>query len=202
MNSDSEENWDKAFLFFEKRIKTRYLNPIKRIQCMNRNIGEGFAIVNLQCSLIETIESFYNGWIYKYPDYLKKEELAFCPWDSTKKISSEAIFISFFKERELFKNGIEGHDFYIRIRCGLLHETQTKGGWIIKRKSLNKDVFYEQVGNRKIIYRNNFQKALEKVIQEYKMAIIKGGAYDELNRVELRENFKAKFEHICEISKP
>src|SRR5665647_743619 len=69
LNSDKNENWDKAFNFFEKRITTRYLNPIHEILNMDLNTGEGFAVVNLQCSLIETIESFQEGWIFHKNKY-------------------------------------------------------------------------------------------------------------------------------------
>ena len=61
LNSEKDENWGLAFHFFEERMRTRYLNPINAILKMPDNLGEGFAVVNLQCSLIETIESFING---------------------------------------------------------------------------------------------------------------------------------------------
>src|SRR5690554_5927070 len=109
-------DWCEAFSFFEERVKTRYLFPIKCIQNMNVNIGEGFAMVNLQCSLIETIESFYNGWIYQYkePKYLKNGEQAFCSWDNNK-VNNEKIFVSFFKHREPFKGKIDGSEFFIKV---------------------------------------------------------------------------------------
>ena len=196
-------DWCEAFSFFEKRIETRYLNPIRCIQNMNLNIGEGFAMVNLQCSLIETIESFYNGWIYQYkePKYLKNGEQAFCSWDNNK-VNNERIFVSFFKHREPFKGEIDGSEFFIKVRCGLLHETQTKKGWVIKAKNDDLNCFFKfkKEKNKKIIYRNNFQNALLKVIQQYRSAIVNGQKYGEIPVKDLRENFKAKFNRICEIS--
>ena len=64
LKPEENENWDNAFHFFEERIRTRYLEPIQSILDMERYEGEGFAAVSLQCSLIETIESFINGWVY------------------------------------------------------------------------------------------------------------------------------------------
>ena len=61
LKCDSYDDWSIAFQYFEERIKTRYINPIKSILDIGYNLGEGFAVVNLQCSLIETIESFING---------------------------------------------------------------------------------------------------------------------------------------------
>ncbi|OBX24707.1 hypothetical protein A9996_13900 [Gelidibacter algens] len=64
LKPEENENWGNAFHFFEERIRTRYLEPIQSILDMEKYEGEGFAVVNLQCSLIETIESFINGWVY------------------------------------------------------------------------------------------------------------------------------------------
>ncbi|SHI60853.1 hypothetical protein SAMN04488096_10315 [Mesonia phycicola] len=64
LKPEKNENWGNAFHFFEERIRTRYLEPIQAILEIEKYNGEGFAAINLQCSLIETIESFINGWVY------------------------------------------------------------------------------------------------------------------------------------------
>lgn len=194
------QDWEDAFSFFNDRITTRYLNPIKEILEMNQSTGEGFAAVNLQCSLIETIESFYNGWIYEYSGDRKKSNYR-KPNGGLIDIDNRGIFISFFNNREPFVGLINGSDFYQNIRCGLLHETQTKYGWVIKKKHLNENIFFENIDEEKIIYRNNFQKAIEVVIEKYKRAVVDKEAFGELSVFELRENFKAKFDHICNISR-
>ena len=73
LKPEENKNWGNAFHFFEERIRTRYLEPIQSILDMEKYEGEGFAIVNLQCSLIETIESFINGWIYNQKENKDKE---------------------------------------------------------------------------------------------------------------------------------
>jgi len=209
-----EIDWCKAFKFFEIRIKTRYLDPIKRIQKMNRNIGEGFAMVNLQCSLIETIESFYNGWVYQHEKeeaivdgktIQKKKGYYYCKVEGDPKINfyNQNIFVDFFKSRSPFKTKIiDGESFYKDVRCTLLHETQTKNGWIIRKKNSDENKFYEVEGQTKIIYRNNFQYALKKVIERYKKEITTGEGLEKNELKDLRENFLAKFNRICEISLP
>jgi predicted nuclease of restriction endonuclease-like (RecB) superfamily len=97
-------DWSGAFTFFEKRIETRYLNPIKCIQNMSLNIGEGFAMVNLQCSLIETIESFYNGWVYNNNKFYKNGEIIKCPLTKNN-LRVGDVFISFFKNEPTLKSG-------------------------------------------------------------------------------------------------
>lgn len=197
LDCSSNENWESAFAFFQQRITTRYLIPIKAILVLKLNTGEGFSVVNLQCSLIETIECFYNGWLYR-KEKTEKKLNGF--YDRTisgapkKEFGNQDIFINFFRERSPFKElkKIDGEDFYINIRCGLLHETQTKNGWVINEDKTH-HLIYDEVGENKIIYRSNFQKALEKIIDDYKNLIINGG---ETNKI-YRENFVAKFDHIC-----
>lgn len=191
LNYNKKENWGNAFNFFEQRITTRYLKPIHEILGMNLNTGEGFAVVNLQCSLIETIESFYNGWLYKFPFFYQKDGI------TKLSMSNKKVFESFFSIREPFKSLDIPSSFYSDVRCGLLHETQTKNKWIIRDRHNDKFYEKEEDGNKIIIYRTNFQTALEKVIDDYKQTIIEGGKESK----DYRENFIAKFDHICSESK-
>lgn len=201
LSCENDGNWGLAFYFFEERIRTRYINPIKSILEIGDNLGEGFAVVNLQCSLIETIESFINGWEFKSEPYGwyningKKDKL---------KIKNLDIFESFFDKRKPFKDyeeKIDGKLFYQDVRCGLLHETQTKNNWKIKASTTNNKA-YELDNNYKIIYRENFQIDLEKLIVLYKISIVTGVEFDGISACELRENFIAKFNHICTESMP
>lgn len=203
LDCGKDENWDLAFHFFEERIRTRYINPIKAILAIEDNLGEGFAVLNLQCSLIETIESFINGW--KYDNKTNS-------WFTTKEkkidLSSKKIFESFFDKRNLFNDNnnskIDGENFYRYVRCGLLHESQTKDNWKIRCNTSNNNVFYDKITkegtDEKIIYRANFQKALEKLILDYEESIVNGVGlveFSEFNKEQLRNNFSDKFNHIC-----
>lgn len=185
---DSNEKWSLAFYFFEERIRTRYLNPIEAILKMDDNLGEGFAVVNLQCSLIEMIECFINGLIFNYPNFIK-------PSGAIYNKGSKSVFESFFKERKPFCGlDIDGLDFYKSVRCGLLHETQTKNGWIIRAEGIDKSI------ENKIIFRNNFQRELEDLIIDYKSSIVEGKKLNNIESIELRKNFISKFNHICKES--
>lgn len=178
-----QENWGTAFNFFEQRITTRYLNPIKAILDMDLRTGEGFAVVNLQCSLIETIECFYRGWCHiEYKKYIDSDGAKISK-------SNVEIFKLFFLNREPFKiKEIDGSDFCNNVRNALLHETQTKCNWKIKSGNVE---IYEKVEVNKIIYREAFQRGIETLISNYKNEIIQG------NDDKLRKNFIAKFNHIC-----
>ena len=147
LNCLSNNNWSDAFQYFEERIKTRYINPIKSILEIGDNLGEGFAVVNLQCSLIETIESFINGCNSEYNSRKRKTQ-----WKKGVTIifnSNKEIFISFFNNRTPFKElNIDGGLFYQDVRCGLLHETQTKNNWKIKCDTAESGLAYQEINNR------------------------------------------------------
>ena len=205
LNCGNDNNWGRAFYFFEERIRTRYINPIKSILEIGDNLGEGFAVVNLQCSLIETIESFINGCNSEYNTKIRKTQ-----WKKGFTIifnSNKEIFISFFNNRTPFKElNIDGGLFYQDVRCGLLHETQTKNNWKIKCDTAESGLAYQEINNRniveKIIHRENFQIYLEKLIARYRISIITRADFDGIPACELRENFIAKFSHICTVSIP
>lgn len=214
LNIASDDNWTEVFKHFEERIRTRYLNPIKAILEIGDDIGEGFAIVNLQCSLIETIESFINGWIYFNEGIKGNLKGWFKNKISTdtklKEINNnEYIFVSFFNNHEFFR-GINGSEFYFCVRCSLLHETQTKKNWKIRLDTKRTKKNYVDQEGEKIIYRENFQRDLEATVENYKNAITKsenssGDKIQDYNGImieQLRENFIAKLNHICTESMP
>jgi hypothetical protein len=102
----TEEDWEKAVEIFLDRIQTRYLEHIDRI------IGHhtsGFAVLALDCTLIETLEQFRRG---------KRK---------TPSKKGEAYFVAFLTGTSFRKHF--GEDtakmFYRQIRCGLLHQTET-----------------------------------------------------------------------------
>lgn len=191
----SNENWEKIFAFFKERIRTRYINPINVILKMSDKSGEGFAVVNLQCSMIEMIESFINGWVY-----IHKPRGWYRNNQKSEVINNSCIFKSFFSNRFIKNLKIDGGDFYDSVRCGLLHETQTKNNWKIKLDTEKTGLSYEEKDGFKIIYRENFQRDLEILIKQYETAIINGEEFCKINPLELRENFISKFNHICKES--
>jgi hypothetical protein len=93
------------------RLTERYVNPV-----VNAEARHGFAMMALACLLIETIQCFREG-------------LA----QSGRK--GRKVFIRYFADE---RNGlkevkIEGGLFYRDIRCGILHQGETYGGWRVSR---------------------------------------------------------------------
>lgn len=176
--------WPSAFNdYFIQRLNLRYLEPIRVIQENLAFQGEGFSIVAIQCSLIEFLESTAEGTTYRWlPRGQSPGQYEYS--------SSRDIFVAFLSTRSPFSNTFgkdAAHDFYANVRCGLLHEARTKNGWKILAKSPNDTI--ADVKER-IVYRNNFQKAILEYIDSYGVAILSDDA--------LQQAFIRKFDSLCE----
>jgi hypothetical protein len=176
--------WQKAFVdYFQERLRLRYLNPIRVLQDNGTFQGEGFSILIIQCSLIEFLESTVRGLTYRYlhrGDVLGRYEYS----------ASGALFAHFLCQRQPFAGQFDqelADDFYLGIRCGLLHEARTKNGWRVWAIGPPGHVVDRF---KKIVYRDNFQKALDEFIAWYGAALPSDAA--------LQAAFIRKFESLCE----
>jgi hypothetical protein len=99
-----------AALIYE-RLSERYILPVKS------GAKNGFAMMACACLLIETLESFWNGW---------KTSDGAGP--------GEPVFKSYFGRTERFRDFEKyASSFYRDVRSGILHQGETKGGWRITR---------------------------------------------------------------------
>lgn len=165
--------------FYYDRLKTRYLDPINAVKKMRRFKGEGFAIVAIQCSLIEFLESCLLGKNYKHRNPAPPHEYN----------DSRGVFTSFLTKHRPFKRRFDdalANDFYGSVRCGVLHEARTKGTWIIKAKSKLSLIVNPK---RPILYRDDFQEAIIEFIENYRRDVPKDFG--------LRDAFIRKFDHLC-----
>jgi hypothetical protein len=93
------------------RLVERYVEPIEASTAKH-----GFASVALGCLLIETLQSFREG----------------C---SDTRGESSKMFKNFFGQNHQFKRLAPRHSkFYHAVRCGLLHQGETRQGWTIVRR--------------------------------------------------------------------
>jgi hypothetical protein len=166
--------------FFRDRIDSRYLQPIACIQQLGNQEGEGFAMVTIQCALIEFLESTMQGKRYRYAP---TQNLG--PFEYNR---SGAVFRSFLLNRHPFSGTFTAtlaEDFYANVRCALLHEAQTKNGWYIRAASDNVIVDVQT----KVLFRDNFHSALLDLIETYEQGV--------LESVALKEAFIRKFDHLA-----
>lgn len=177
--------WREAFDdYFHARLLLRYLNPIKVLQENGTFQGEGFSIVAIHCTLIEFLESTVQGRIYRYR---RPSDPPLGPHEYS---NSGDLFISFLSGRQPFAKDFDNllaRDFYEGVRCGLLHEARTKGGWTIWAKSPAANIVSAAP---KIVYRDNFHAALLEFIEWYKGALPSNRA--------LQEAFIRKFDSLCQ----
>ena len=174
--------WREAFSdYFETRINLRYLSPIKVLQGTGTLQGESFSIVSILCCLIEFLESTARDSNYRYlnlGETLQAHEY----------LKSQNLIVEFLQIREPFSatfDATSAQDFYVGVRCGLLHEARTTNGWRILEEGPNG--ILADVANR-ILYRNNFQEAL----LEYK---VYGKTLEDDQQ--LQQGFIRKFDHLC-----
>jgi hypothetical protein len=176
--------WEMAFAeYFHRRLSARYLDPIKVLQDNGTFQGEGFSIAAIQCSLIEFLESTLQGKSYR----LLRGGPPLGPHEYSR---SGDMFESFFVNRAPFNtefNAATAHDFYEGVRCGLLHEARTKNGWVIWAKHGSRII--DATGAQKILYRDDFQKAILAFVEWYKNSLP--------SSVALQEAFLRKFDSLC-----
>lgn len=176
--------WRKAFTdFFWGRIQSRYFDPISKLKEHDSYDGYGFAIMALLCSLIEFLESTYQGTKYRN---CKDRELQPNEYNRSKQ-----YFVNFLTTKRPFSEKFSNSDaseFYSAIRCGLIHEASTKNGWKIWAKSgSGGDIISQQA---KTVYRDDFEIALKTYIKAYgnELALDRG----------LQVAFIRKYDGLCE----
>jgi hypothetical protein len=188
------EPWATAFRdFFLERLRTRYFAPIdilRKRESHRRNgqnawQGEGFAIVALQCSLIEFLGSTLEGSHYKFRRN-KNIPLGNYEYDDSKD-----LFVRFLTTAPPFKAVFTkalAQDFYANVRCGLLHEARTKNRWTILAIPTTGPCVDAKT---KIIYRDDLQDAFIAFTEWYGAELPKNKGY--------QEAFLRKFESLCEV---
>ena len=112
--------WAHILVAFKSRIEERFLHPIRELERYDKAeflpMRPGFAILALDCLLIDTIQSFREGRI------------------STGEISPAASFKNFMRGSLAFKSftGRDRDDFYGYVRSGLLHNGETRRNWKVR----------------------------------------------------------------------
>jgi hypothetical protein len=129
--------------FIKERFEERYIRPLEGIGKQEKH---GFCIMAISCLMIEALQSFRRGW--------KK---------TSAKGMGESAFCSFFDECDRFKEfrGY-GPEFYKNVRCGILHQAETTGGWRIRR---NLPVLFD--AQKKQIDATKFHKQLQAYLYDY-----------------------------------
>lgn len=148
---------DKAAIgsFLWNRFDERYFAPFKPLTISERN---GFMIMATCCLVIEALEAFRQGW----ESSEGRSQLAFCSF-----LDREAEF-------HVFKGYAQ--PFYKHVRCGILHQAETTGGWTITL--MPGRPMFDAAELR--IQADEFYGALGRSLKSYADAITKSTPTDEI----------------------
>lgn len=160
---EKNEEIEGVVSFFKERITERYIQPFNG----NKN-KNGFIMMASACLMIEALESYWQGW-KKSPN----SSLAFC---------------QFFSRNPRFDD-IRGltQEFYANIRCGIMHQGETTGGWHIRR---DQGKLFE--ASTKTIDATVFLKEMESVLEDY-CAALRTKPWNS----EIWLKFRKKMNNIC-----
>lgn len=180
--------WNVAYEeFYRVRINTRYLAPIASIQRHELKKGEGFAIVAVFCTLVEFLESCERGINFRF---LTRGAALLA--NEYSQAQAGDLFKAFLQDRTPFNTLVPRHlvdGFYRDVRCGLVHEARTKGGWKISSQKSSGQLVSESPGTL-TLFRTAIVPSLEEYFDDYRVRL---GA-----KAETQNAFIRKFDHLCQ----
>jgi len=168
LDTHDEADWLKAVNIVEDRIKGRFVRWIDSIVVERFS---GFAVVALDCLLIETLIGFMTGEPSRGPDALL-----------TKKVGNDEL--KFTEE--------QAQQFRESVRNGVIHDAETRSGWIIRPGKPDGQILTINGGSI-ALNRDAFHSALKRELQVWLGKLRSGD--DEM----LRKNMKKRMEQIIEI---
>lgn len=141
--SEGERSKDKIAEFFRERVRERYIEPVIALNADEKN---GFAIMALSCLLLEAYETFRQGW-------------------RSSDGKSKKVFGYFFNREDLFLDFRPyAEEFWKNIRCGILHQGETTGGWQITRE--NREPLFDS--SSRTVHATKFHALIADVIDKYR----------------------------------
>ena len=194
------ETWELVIHLFEKRVQSKFVEPLNLLIRCGNNEGSGFSIVAIECLLVELFATFRKGKIYNNR-YCEKNDPPYQYKDC------QQVYADFLTEVPPFNNQFtkptqtqtnvnlfSAEEFYIDVRCGLLHEGRTKNNWTINLKPKNEKAgdFLAKEGNKLKIYRTVFLKKLEEYLEMYLSELRSDGQEGNL----IRRNFARKMDNL------
>lgn len=154
--------------FVYQRFHERYVRPFASNPMKN-----GFIMMASSCLMIEALESFWQGW-KKSPN----SALAFC---------------QFFDRNDRFLP-LRGftQQFYVNVRCGIMHQGETTGGWHIRR---DLDSLFD--AETLTVDATHFLAELEGCLSDYRDKL-KADQWD----AEVWRQLRKKMKEVCGNTKP
>jgi hypothetical protein len=151
-----------------RRFAERYIFPVSESR-----VKHGFATMAICCLMIESIETFRQGW------------------ESSRGHEGEA-FERFFTREPAFAAFV-GHEkhFYENVRCGILHQGETYRGWKVVRRGALFDKTTRTINAA--LFLRKMRRVLDDFCDELKVAEWKSGQWERVNK---------KMRALCTNCKP
>jgi hypothetical protein len=165
---DGPEDWDTAINIVEDRIKGRWLDAADQLQ-REPHSGFGFAILALDCIVLESLWGFMNG----KPTPLGQGEQVY------RDILTGPHF-------EFTKAQSDG--FLAQVRHGIMHDAETRRHWLIE-KTIPAEAILRRNKGGYILNRTKFHEALNATFVEW-IANLRHG------HVALRANMRRRMDQI------
>lgn len=148
--------------FIVQRFHERYFEPT-----VNAPTRHGFTLIAIACLVIEALECFYEGKAHS-------------------KGGSAKLFAAFFlRPTGLEAFGAGDRDWFFKdIRCAVLHQAETVGGWRLRRTGKLLDT------GERIINAKRFVELLQRAVDDYAKLLETDKA--------LWRNFKKKMRAVCD----
>jgi hypothetical protein len=168
--SDSHSNkWPVGVEIVRDRFESRFLKPIQTLvdhEDIQIRYNSGFVIMSIDCLFIETLNQFYLGISTtneKY-NYSIKDNNFRKNWQAFRDFFRYSNYFPLLKaDEELIRL------FYEEIRCGLLHQAESKSQSLINVKE-REMICLNQAGDCKkglVVNRNIFHDALKNEFNKY-----------------------------------
>jgi len=126
LDLENDGDWKTAVEIFEDRIQYRYLDAIKELQRSDDEFYKqhhqrrfGFSMMALDCLIIETLAQFYEG--FKDSEEAKHQPIS---------LNNSQFYTRFLTQKSFilkdYFNQTAATIFYQQIRCGILHQAETR----------------------------------------------------------------------------
>lgn len=170
--------WAEAVGALRRRVDERFLQPIAQLSRLRRSqhgAVPGFAMLALDCLLIDTLQSFREGRV------------------TTGEVSPASSFRTFLKSARFREfNSDDRNAFFNYVRNGLLHNGETRGDWRVRTGTPG---MLSKVGAAHVINRTRFHAAIAEEFEEYCAGLVSGPE-------EPRQKFLRRMDAICGVSLP
>lgn len=187
-------DWPKAVEIFVDRLNGRYMAQVKAMrEHADFSIREwsGFAILAIDCLVIETLGQFYCG----FDESPQKDNCALNPerWDHKAFYVDYMRKMSTLSQSDAFDTKEKRELFYRHFRCGILHQAQTKKKSRVRYDEKVMVAFADNSDHSQglIVDRDKLHDALVSEIEDYKKRLLEG------TDPQQRQNFVKKMNFIA-----